>query len=111
MTIRERGAAKLLFLSLSCLWPLPAFAQEVVNPSGFNFTITSAEVSRGPSLCLSPEGDLGMSAAPSGAKLVKVILKGQVSRSGRLILIASAFTAIYERAGQKRRDVVLASAM
>jgi len=104
-------AAKLFLWAVSCLWPLSAATEELLNPGEFNLTVISAEVAKGSSLCVSPEGELGMSIAPSGAKLVKVFLKGQVTRAGRVILITPAFAGIYERAGQAKRSVVLASAL
>lgn len=96
-------AAKLFLWAVSCLWPLSAATEDLLNPSEFNFTVISAEVAKGPSLCVSPEGELGMSIAPPGAKLVKVMLKGQVTRAGRVILITPAFAGIYERAGQAQK--------
>lgn len=111
MTSRKQIAAKLVFLTLSCLGPLSASTEELLNPGELNLTVTNAEIARGPSLCVSPEGELGMSVAPAGAKLVRVMLKGQVTRLGRLILITPAFAGIYESPGQTKRRVVLASAM
>lgn len=111
MTRRNQVAAKLLFWGLSCLCGLSATAEELLNPGELNFTVASAELAKGPSLCVSPEGELGMSVAPPGAKLVKVMLKGETTRAGRVILITPAFAGIYERPGQTKRSVVLASAM
>lgn len=109
MTLRNQ--ATLLLCALLSLCPLSVNAEELLNPGELNLTVTSAEAAKGPSLCVSPEGELGMSVAPSGAKLVKVMLKGEVTRRGRIVLITSAFAGIYERAGQTKRSVVLASAM
>lgn len=110
MTVRKLLAIKMVLLGVSCL-TASAMAEDVLNPSELNLRVKSAEVTEEPTLCLSPEGDLGMETARSGAKLVKVILKGQVARSGRLVLIIPAFAGIYEKPGDARRGVVLASAM
>jgi hypothetical protein len=76
-----------------------------------NLKVVSAEVTKEPTLCISPEGALGMSSATPGAKMVKVILKGQVTRSGDLVLIDAAFAAIYEMPKHNKKGVVVANAM
>jgi len=111
MRVRNSVSARLLLVGILCVWPHSAFSQELLNPGELNFKVVSAEVTKEPALCISPEGALGMSSATPGAKMVKVTLKGQVTRSGDLILIDAAFAAIYERPGQKKKGVVVANAM
>jgi hypothetical protein len=111
MKLRDSISVRLFLFGIACIWPLATHSEELLNPSELNFRVVSAEVTKEPTLCISPEGSLGMSSATPGSKMIKVTLKGHLDRPGDLVLIDPAFAAIYEKPGQKRKGVVVANAM
>ncbi|HEY7305234.1 MAG TPA: hypothetical protein VH601_14015 [Bryobacteraceae bacterium] len=75
-----------------------------------NLRVVSTELTRDPTLCVSPEG-MGALSPEAGWKLIRVTLRGKATRSGEVILPDSGFVAIYEEPGKKVRTAAVAAAM